>query len=219
MPTRSYRHISTEERETLSLGLVHGHSLRAMASVLGWAPAPSAAAAAQTPGSLAVTVRPSPSGRGLLARAAPTRVSWRHGQTAVGRDDLCRPVCAAPWHSAERTAGRAASYAQGVPASGARDRSPGQIPTMTPIARAPRRGGHPHRARPPGKRPPQEAHGSAVWTLVERTTRLVILARMTGTNAQSAREGFTKKLRHVPALLRTTLTYDRGKYRANRSVS
>ena len=54
---------------------------------------------------------------------------------------------------------------------------------------------------------------------MERTTRLVILARMTGTNAQSAREGFTKKLQHVPALLRTTLTYDRGKYRANRSVS
>ena len=29
--------------------------------------------------------------------------------------------------------------------------------------------------------------------------------------ARSAREGFTKKLRHVPALLRKTLTYDRGK--------
>jgi hypothetical protein len=29
---------------------------------------------------------------------------------------------------------------------------------------------------------------------------------MTGTDARSAREGFTKKLRHVPALLRKTLT-------------
>jgi IS30 family transposase len=45
-------------------------------------------------------------------------------------------------------------------------------------------------------------NGSAVGTLVERTTRLVILARMEG------RQGFTKKLRHVPALLRKTLTYD-----------
>ena len=54
-------------------------------------------------------------------------------------------------------------------------------------------------------------NGSAVGTLVERTTRLVILARMDGTDARSAREGFTKKLRHVPALLRKTLTYDRGK--------
>ena len=54
-------------------------------------------------------------------------------------------------------------------------------------------------------------NGSAVGTLVGRTTRLVILARMDGTDATSARQGFTKKLRHVPALLRKTLTYDRGK--------
>ena len=56
-------------------------------------------------------------------------------------------------------------------------------------------------------------NGSAVGTLVERTTRLVILARMDGTDARSAREGFTKKLRHVPALLRNTVTYNRGKER------
>ena len=54
-------------------------------------------------------------------------------------------------------------------------------------------------------------NGSAIGTLVERTTRLVILARREGTDATSAREGFTKKLRHVPTLLRKTLTYDRGK--------
>ena len=54
-------------------------------------------------------------------------------------------------------------------------------------------------------------NGSAVGTLVERTTRLVLLARMEGTDARRAREGFTKTLRHVPALLRKTLTYDRGK--------
>ena len=54
-------------------------------------------------------------------------------------------------------------------------------------------------------------NGSAVGTLVERTARLVILARMDGTDARSAREGFMKKLRHVPALLRKTLTYHRGK--------
>ena len=54
-------------------------------------------------------------------------------------------------------------------------------------------------------------NGSAVGILVERTTRLVLLAWMDGTDATSAREGFTKKLRHVPALLRKTLTYDRGK--------
>ncbi|MEO8340877.1 MAG: helix-turn-helix domain-containing protein [Nitrospirota bacterium] len=40
MRTRSYRHMSDEEREPLSLGLAHGYSLRAMASVLGRAPSP-----------------------------------------------------------------------------------------------------------------------------------------------------------------------------------
>ncbi|MBI5673456.1 MAG: IS30 family transposase [Nitrospirae bacterium] len=54
-------------------------------------------------------------------------------------------------------------------------------------------------------------NGSAVSTLVERTTRLVILTQMEGTDATSARQSFTKKLRHVPAILRKTLTYDRGK--------
>jgi IS30 family transposase len=38
MRTRSYRHISAEERETLSLGLARGHSLRTRATVLRRAP-------------------------------------------------------------------------------------------------------------------------------------------------------------------------------------
>src|SRR4029077_6910894 len=38
MATRSYRHMSAEARETLSLGSTHGHSLRMMARVLGRAP-------------------------------------------------------------------------------------------------------------------------------------------------------------------------------------
>ena len=54
-------------------------------------------------------------------------------------------------------------------------------------------------------------NGSAVGTLVERTTCLVILARMEWSDAVSAREGFPRKLRHVPAPLRKTLTYDQGK--------
>jgi IS30 family transposase len=54
-------------------------------------------------------------------------------------------------------------------------------------------------------------NGSVVGTLVERTTRLVLLARMEGTDARSARESFTKKLWPVLTLLRNTLTDDRGK--------
>ena len=88
----------------------------------------------------------------------------------------------------------------------------GQISTMTPITERPAEvatrtvPGHWEGDLIKGAR-----NGSAVGTLVERTTRLVILARMEGTDATSARQGFTKKLRHVPALLRNTLTYDRGK--------
>jgi transposase, IS30 family len=91
----------------------------------------------------------------------------------------------------------------------------GQIPNMTSIAERPAEvasrivPGHWEGDLIKGAR-----NGSAVGTLVERTTRLVILARMDGTDATSAREGFTKKLRHVPALLRKTLTYDRGNERA-----
>ncbi len=88
----------------------------------------------------------------------------------------------------------------------------GQIPNMTSMAERPAEvatrtvPGHWEGDLIKGAR-----NGSAVGTLGERTTRLVILARMDGTDATSAREGFAKKLRHVPALLRNTLPYDRGK--------
>ena len=38
MRTKSYRHLSADEREPVSLGLAAGHSLRRMATVLGRAP-------------------------------------------------------------------------------------------------------------------------------------------------------------------------------------
>jgi IS30 family transposase len=52
---------------------------------------------------------------------------------------------------------------------------------------------------------------SAVGTLVERASRYVVLARMDGVGAMAALEGFTRKLRAVPACLRKTLAYDQGK--------
>lgn len=55
-----------------------------------------------------------------------------------------------------------------------------------------------------------KAHGSAIGTLVERTTRFTILCRLKGTTAVDAQEGFTKKLRRIPAAVRSTLTLDRG---------
>jgi IS30 family transposase len=52
---------------------------------------------------------------------------------------------------------------------------------------------------------------SAVGTLVERTTRYTLLAKMQGADAEAALEGFTRRLRTLPAGVRKTLTYDQGK--------
>ncbi len=52
---------------------------------------------------------------------------------------------------------------------------------------------------------------SAVGTLVERTTRLVILAKVDGTTATAAAVGFSDKLNEVPRSLRLSMTYDQGR--------
>lgn len=53
-------------------------------------------------------------------------------------------------------------------------------------------------------------YGSVVGPLVEQTTLLVIPTKMTGTNATSARQCFIKKLQHVSAMRRKTLTIIEG---------
>ena len=52
---------------------------------------------------------------------------------------------------------------------------------------------------------------SSVGVLVERTSRLVLLAKMTDATAASALAGFTAKLNSIAAPLRRSLTYDQGK--------
>jgi IS30 family transposase len=52
---------------------------------------------------------------------------------------------------------------------------------------------------------------SAVGVLVERTTRLALLAKMKDATAVSALEAFSAKLDSIAAPLRQTLTYDQGK--------
>jgi IS30 family transposase len=52
---------------------------------------------------------------------------------------------------------------------------------------------------------------SSVAVLVERTTRLVLLARMPDATAESALAAFTAKLNSIIRPLRQTLTYDQGK--------
>src|SRR5688500_6686711 len=52
---------------------------------------------------------------------------------------------------------------------------------------------------------------SSVGTLVERTSRKVVLIKLTDAKAETARDGFAAGLLAVPAPLRLTLTYDPGK--------
>jgi IS30 family transposase len=51
---------------------------------------------------------------------------------------------------------------------------------------------------------------SAVGTIVERTSRYIMLVKLDGAGANSVLEGFSRRLRTVPASLRKTLTYDQG---------
>ncbi|MDN5939943.1 MAG: IS30 family transposase [Salinisphaera sp.] len=52
---------------------------------------------------------------------------------------------------------------------------------------------------------------SSVGVLVERTSRLVLLARMEDATAAAALAGFTVKLNSIAAPMRQSLTYDQGK--------
>lgn len=53
-------------------------------------------------------------------------------------------------------------------------------------------------------------NASAVGTLVERTSRFVMLVKLDGFGSTPVLEGFTKRLRRIPLSLRKTLTYDQG---------
>ncbi len=54
------------------------------------------------------------------------------------------------------------------------------------------------------------ANRSAVGTLVERTSRLVLLARMDALDAETTRCAFERVFENVPEPFRKSLTYDRG---------
>ncbi len=245
MSQQCYTHLSDADRETLSLGLTQGHSLRMMARALGRAPSTVSREVARN------NVRGRPYRACTAQAVAATRARqprrprklldpwlWQYvreplaggcsPEQIAGRLQRAYPDDMRKHLSTEtidvglyvlpRGALRSELLAVLRPARKARrprargtDRR-GQILHMTPSAERPAEvatrmvPGHWEGDLIKGAR-----NGSAVGTLVERTTRLVMLARMEGTDATSARQGFLKKLRHVPALLRKTLTYDRGK--------
>ncbi len=47
-------------------------------------------------------------------------------------------------------------------------------------------------------------------TVVERKTRYLMLSKMHGCTADAALEGFTRQMKRLPAVLRRSMTYDRG---------
>jgi len=51
---------------------------------------------------------------------------------------------------------------------------------------------------------------SSVGTLVERKTRFVVLCKMNGNGAEAVLDSFTRQMKHLPAALRKSMTYDRG---------
>ena len=245
MPTRSYRHLTAEERETLSLGLARGQSLRAMARILGRAPSTlSREVARNAPCDRpyrACTAQSHATARAHHPRRVRKLLNpwlWQHVTTQLtagcspeqiaGRlrraypDDMDKHLSTETIYAALYVLPRGSLRTELLatlrqarktrrPRTRGQDRR-GQIPNMTPITERPADvatrtvPGHWEGDLLKGSR-----NGSAVGTLVERTTRLVLLAKMDGTDAVSAYRGFTKKLRQVPAPLRKTLTYDRGK--------
>lgn len=62
------------------------------------------------------------------------------------------------------------------------------------------------------------ANRSAVGTLVERSTRLVVLARLSGLDSRSVVQGFARKLRGIPQPLRKSMTYDQGREMAQHAL-
>lgn len=87
----------------------------------------------------------------------------------------------------------------------------GQIPDATPISERPKDvdnrevPGHWEGDLIIGKN-----HKSALGTLVERTTRLVILVQIKGKDAKSVKEAFADVFMEIDPSLRLSMTYDRG---------
>lgn len=59
---------------------------------------------------------------------------------------------------------------------------------------------------------------SAIGTLVERSTRFLIIVPLTATDAETVRKAFGRAIRRLPEHLRLSLTYDRGKEMAQHEL-
>ena len=227
MPKRLYTHLSAEDRETVSLGLAQGQSLRRLARILGRAPSTLSREDARN------TTRGHPDRACTAQTHAVSRACqprrprklldpwlWQYVRTHLGQgcspeqiagrlrraypDEMQKHLATETIYAALYVLPRGALRQELLaalrqarkarrPRSRGTDRR-GQLLNMTSIADRPADvasrtvPGHWEGDLIKGAR-----NGSAVGTLVERTTRLVLLARMDGADAASAYQGFTKK--------------------------
>ena len=61
-------------------------------------------------------------------------------------------------------------------------------------------------------------HASALGSVVERTTRTVILVPLKAKDATSVRRSFARELKSLPRQMRLSMTYDRGKEMAEHEL-
>lgn len=61
-------------------------------------------------------------------------------------------------------------------------------------------------------------HKSAIGSIVERTTRTVILVTLKKQDAESVRKAFAKELKTLPEQMTLSMTYDRGKEMAEHKL-
>ncbi len=61
-------------------------------------------------------------------------------------------------------------------------------------------------------------NGSALGTLVERTTRMTFLVQLKAKDATAVREAFAKEFKHLPKGLKRSLTYDQGQEMAEHKL-
>ena len=179
MQTKSSRHMRAEERETLGLRLACGYSLRTVATVLGRAPSTVSrehARNAKRAFYRACTAHALASARARQPRRLRKLLDpwlWQYVRTHLaegyspeqiaGRlqrvypDDMGKQLSAeiiyAGLYVLPRGTLRSELLAALRQVRGTDRR--GQIPNMTPITERPAEGGHPHRARPLGRRPHQ----------------------------------------------------------------
>ena len=195
----------------VGIGRVGGHGPRCGGAASEAGEARDVPAAAGGGGGQARAALVTAADRGLAGVNLPRR----SGDAGVARDDLPVAVRAGPRRAAQgadplpaHRAGHAAARRADSLMNGQ-----GQLRDIVNISRAARRGRRPGGARPLGRRPAlRQTASSAIATLVERSTRFVMLVALPdGTRAELVADALRPRSSTLPDQLRRSLTWDQGK--------